>query len=499
MEYPVYASNEFVSASILNNGFAAVSGSINAAMQAAMATPGLVHPEQVALTYNGNLTVTVGLPAPFGVLFSNGVMARAHGTVTGSDTTNYTADLSSLVPVSGSVTAYILASQSQINQDSYTVVGAPPGHPDYNPNFTPYVSYARAQDTLSLAGSTTAANNTTTFEIARTTLTAGQTVVSTASVANQVISSSWIVRPEAAQTTSAALTASDLNYMLTCAVSGVTTTLPLASQAPGRIASFTNTGTSNWTVAASGSDQIRGTWGLNVSGVASSVTLNSYGAMALWSNGAAWSVVSAPAAFTVPVSGRAYSTPGTYTFIVPENVYRIAAKTWGAGGGGGGALNDTCAATGAGAGAFAEGIYSVTPGQSITVTVGAGGAGGAAGSDGSAGGTSSFGSFCSATGGAGGKGSTSGIIVGVLIPGGTATGGTKYNLSGDIGKWGYQAPTSSSLAAGAGGGAPFGGSVIGSPVLSVGANGLFPGGGASGASTYAAGGTGANGCVELNW
>ena len=115
-------------------------------------------------------------------------------------------------------------------------------------------------------------------------------------------------------------------------------------------------------------------------------------------------------------------TSGTNTFTVPNGITKIMVEVWG---GGGGSAIDT--AVGGGGGGYAKGILSVTPGATITATVGAGGTGGQAlGSDGAAGGTSTFSSI-SATGGAGttdlnGSGA-----------GGTGSGGSILNLRGSKG------------------------------------------------------------------
>jgi hypothetical protein len=65
------------------------------------------------------------------------------------------------------------------------------------------------------------------------------------------------------------------------------------------------------------------------------------------------------------------------TFVVPAGVYKLDAQVWGAGGGGGqgdGVDGYTAVYGGDGsAGAYSRGIIPVTPGQSITITIGHGG------------------------------------------------------------------------------------------------------------------------------
>ena len=103
-------------------------------------------------------------------------------------------------------------------------------------------------------------------------------------------------------------------------------------------------------------------------------------------------------------------------------------------GGGGGGGTDGCTGGTGGYGGYGLGIYTVTPGTTYTVTVGAGGAGGnSVPSNGSAGGTSSFGALLSATGGGG---TTSFTIDGAS---GSAASGTFRNSN--VRGLGYPPPT----------------------------------------------------------
>lgn len=151
-------------------------------------------------------------------------------------------------------------------------------------------------------------------------------------------------------------------------------------------------------------------------------------------------------------------TSGTNTFTVPTGITKVMVEVWG--GGGGAAISQF----GGGGGGYSKGILSVTPGNTITATVGAGGTGGQAlGSSGDAGGTSTFSSI-SATGG-GGAGS-----VGGSGSGGTGSGGSILNLRGSKGN-------NTSGGVGIGGVAPYSGAYT----LETGqANGPGGGGFASG-------------------
>lgn len=102
-----------------------------------------------------------------------------------------------------------------------------------------------------------------------------------------------------------------------------------------------------------------------------------------------------------------YGTPGTYSWTVPNGVTSVAATIVGAGGGGGGQFFDGSVGSGGGGGGsggyYANQIISVTPGQVISIVVGAGGNGSGYNSvaRGDSGGSSSFGAT-TATGGQGG-------------------------------------------------------------------------------------------------
>ncbi len=78
---------------------------------------------------------------------------------------------------------------------------------------------------------------------------------------------------------------------------------------------------------------------------------------------------------------QTYSTAGTYTFTVPAGVTTITVDTWGGGGRGGSRTSGSNAYGGGGGGAFSRHTLSVTPGQTYTVTVGAGATSTVAGGD----------------------------------------------------------------------------------------------------------------------
>lgn len=139
-----------------------------------------------------------------------------------------------------------------------------------------------------------------------------------------------------------------------------------------------------------------------------------------------------------------YAVPGVYTWVVPAGVTKAWVEVYG--GGGGGALNNAVpGASGGGGAGVAMKLATLTPGASITITVGAGGDGASSnGTAGSAGAASSFGSICSATGGGGGR------VDSTLGAPGTGTGGDINYRIGTGG--GPITPPSGGLHGGIGGG-----------------------------------------------
>jgi hypothetical protein len=170
----------------------------------------------------------------------------------------------------------------------------------------------------------------------------------------------------------------------------------------------------------------------------------------------------------------AYTTPGTYTFIVPEGVSRISALAVGAGGGG----YDQWSESGGGGGAlaYADNI-SVEAGDTITIVVPP------TASPQTAGQSAVVGSFFSAGGGQGRSGSGlkagGGLITGTIQPKG-GRGGNSWNGSagGGGGAGGYS---------GNGGNGSYGGNFN---LPYNGSGGAAAGGGGYGSSTYGFGGGG---------
>ena len=112
------------------------------------------------------------------------------------------------------------------------------------------------------------------------------------------------------------------------------------------------------------------------------------------------------------VKSAIFTESGSWT--VPANVTSVDVFLFGGGGGAGYTShtgdndnNGTGYGGGGGSGHMAKSTLTVTPGQSIAITIGAGGARGSSGGTGGTGGTTSFGSLLSAQGGSGGGSGTS--------------------------------------------------------------------------------------------
>lgn len=186
-------------------------------------------------------------------------------------------------------------------------------------------------------------------------------------------------------------------------------------------------------------------------------------------------------------AGGIFTVPGTSPVTAIQVKYRV----WGAGGGGGGSLGSAYSSGGCGGGGgYAEGISTLTPGASITVTLGTPGvAGSGATVGGNATATTLAGALViTANGGSGGAAGTgtSAIAGGA---GGSASGG-QLNITGGSG-WGGGTNGPGQAIEGLGGGS-FG------TTVSLGSNG-YPGGGGTGAANQTTGTAGGSGLVIFEW
>lgn len=230
------------------------------------------------------------------------------------------------------------------------------------------------------------------------------------------------------------------------------------------------------------------------------------------------------------------------SFIVPTDVTSVSAAVVGAGGGGGASEDSDETGGGGGGGGLAYETFAVTPGETLTVTVGAGGTGAGGASSISRGGTllvaangggagqsrgngGAGGTVTTGTGGTGGAGGAGSDRASTNAGGGGGAGG----YSGNGGSGGSAANTGSATAGSGGGGGGGGGGTNNSTrggggvgILGEGVNGAagaanvsgsggsggsigtniggsYGGGGRGAAGTSTAGSAGAPGAVRIIW
>ena len=207
----------------------------------------------------------------------------------------------------------------------------------------------------------------------------------------------------------------------------------------------------------------------------------------LQSNGTSWTSVASSA---LPgVLGQAFTTNGTFT--IPSGVTAIKATVVGGGGGG------KTGAAGAGGGTAISYLTSLTPGNTLAVTIGGGGSGASTGTGGT-GGTSQVASGTQTISTISASGGGGGYIGGPYIDssGGTGSGGT-INIGGGAG--GRNSP---------GGSSTLGGGGASSLYDATAGSGRNYGAGGGSAGTYTpcgsptsngTGGAGAGGVVIFEW
>jgi hypothetical protein len=204
-------------------------------------------------------------------------------------------------------------------------------------------------------------------------------------------------------------------------------------------------------------------------------------------------------AMTPGTRNLAVFTPTTQrNWTVPAGVSLIKVRAWGGGGAGGAGFGG--AGGGGGGGGYAEGFYSVEPGQTNFVMVGNGGVG-----SGTPGGPSSFGSITSANGGLAGANGTENQGGAGAAAGGTAS-GSGLTVPGNAGGSGFIPMPTASFGQGGQGGGAYGGSGAGAAVAAFnngggvnGASATTPGGGGAGGVGNGLGGQGGAGLVLVEW
>ena len=298
MDNPNFAAEEFLDDGIMNALSSEVAGNI-ASLAAASISPGLLRVDALALSVAG-LVVTAMMPAPFAALFGNGILAFANGTTTGVTSSTSTASFASLIPGSGSVTAYLALTLGTVQQGPYQVTGPQPGHPDYNPSFVPYTAYSQIVDTLILSATLTPPDGISSLLLASTVLAAGETNL-VLSTLGQNLAQPLPTQQFVNVTTNKSLVPTDAGIMQRLITPGVFLTLPDVSVAE-RIFAFTSRVAS--TLQSKSSGQM--IFGLGAGPVNSAALLPGQSGAAV-SDGLTWQIIaSAFAAFTQLLAAPGY-------------------------------------------------------------------------------------------------------------------------------------------------------------------------------------------------
>lgn len=496
---PNFTNGQFVDAPMLNTAFGVVSGAIAGTDVYVWPQAGLLYPEALTAVGTSALVVSGVLAVPFGLLTSSGAIATAQGSTAGSTTTHFSVNFAPLVPSGGTLTAYLLAQGSTVLENAIGVPGPPPGHPSYNPNFVPTTAYQLIANTLTITASSTPPDGVTTFEIARTLLTVGQSSFTSGAFdySNQHRAPIYAGLPSFAVTGSYQLPVNASPFMtVSDGVSGYISTLPPAALAAGVPYRFVNPGSSfPLTLVPAGTDKI---YGVQASGVSSTV-IPPLSALALWSNGTGWFATAFSPSLAPAYNKLVTFTSGAGIWLVPNEATVVKVTQSGPGAGGGGSdATGTYPGAGGGGGASLIAYLPVTPGASISWGVGAGGTGGVAGSPGASGsGTTVFGSLIASGGLGGAVGSSTGSIGGA---GGAS--GVYANADATAGQQGRTIANGVTAQSGDGGANGLGQPGAFGSFISNGQNATSPGGGGSGGAPAVGGthgGNGANGKITVEY
>lgn len=208
-----------------------------------------------------------------------------------------------------------------------------------------------------------------------------------------------------------------------------------------------------------------------------------------------------------PVLGETNATPSegfalravwaaSSTFVVPPNVTSMTGECWG--GGKGGSVGTQTGGTGGNGGDYARATISVTPGETLTLTVAATSAVGANGGD-----TSILRSATPLVRAKGGGSATANVGT-TTFTGGTGAAGTLLGTGGGGGGSAGDASNGGNASGGTAGTAgTAGGGAGGAGATGAGVAGNVPGGGGGGGggslTSPGAGSTGAAGRIRLSW
>jgi hypothetical protein len=306
-----YVNGQYLDATALNLLATDAASGIQAAAMV-WTQPGLVRPDVVSWGTAG-LVVSGTFPSPFAVQFGSGVVAAAHGTTDGTDSTAYSVNMASLVPSSGpSVTAYIIATVATVQESATVIGGPPPGNPAYNPDFVPFNSYLESVNTFALSATTGVPDGVTQIELLRTTLTSGQVAISPASLiyAYQQPAGRVLAEQNHVVTGSVSLTAPDAGRVQIISASGITLTLPSVGSVNGLVFPITTSNFSGSSVIqANGVDPIAGIVGQP--GTTTSVTVSGSSSFIFRANQGTWNCEAAGPNFLLS-QPNTWTAPNTY-------------------------------------------------------------------------------------------------------------------------------------------------------------------------------------------
>lgn len=244
-------------------------------------------------------------------------------------------------------------------------------------------------------------------------------------------------------------------------------------------------------------------WNSSIGGGSWVLVANSGGAMQVASATKSQHAVQLAQVQSLITNMQLFTASGSFT--VPSNVTKVKYRAVGVGAGGGGSNAASSAAGGAGSGSYSEGILAVTPGASLTVTIGVPGTQGTTG-NGNAGGTTTItGTNISVSVFSGGPslGASGGVPVGAQGLGGptSVTSGANVlaalNVQGAPGQAAFYG-SASGFFSGNGGNSVFGGGLPGTGGFPGNGTGAYGAGGAGGANGNF-GGNGSPSVVIFEW
>ena len=513
MQTAQFADSQFVNAASMT----AAANQPKASLQAHgeyLHTPGLAGAAAVTFAYSG-LVVTASL-GNTQFLFGDGTQCAAYGNADGVTSSTYAVDFSGVVPATGAVTAYLVASKGTVQQGAFQVVGPPNGHPDYDPSFAPYTAYSEILDTVILSATTTPPDNVTTMELGRVTLNGGQSTLSALDTSHQRALSA-VLDP--------VIPAGTANYPVSITVradgrvTSVTGGVPSVQDGTGigQVGSPTHITKIGW----DGTSKLKGTVDTtNLGNFAFEAWVASnFSPLPLTPTGVAAKTYLNPSSVTVALDGRVtaisaganglflgssgYYQPGTFTVTPPAGATSCVIRMLGGGGGGGGCdpngdgvTGHFVSGAGGGAGAYVEHRFAVS--GPFQVTVGGGGVGGNGPYPGGDGGDSTVPSISlEAGGGRGGEWSGGGVFA----AGGAGGVPYNWNLYGSQGSFGSDGQAGAFIFAGNGGSSTLGGAGRAGNNSGVSATGYGSGGGGVYSQTTAAfqAGNGGSGMAVLDW